>query len=284
MIKVLLAMLLFGCMAVAEEPKVISLWPGVAPGSERWTQKEGEIKVPADPGPRIVNVTHPSLTVFLPPPAAANGTAVIICPGGGFFRLAIEHEGYAAARWLNSIGVAAFVLKYRVMQTGDAGEKDPAVMEARKREVLPLALADAQQAIRLVRKRAAEWGIAPNRIGILGFSAGGYYADAVALNHDSESRPDFVGSVYAVAQDDFTVPKDAPPLFLAQANDDKFVDPETGSVRLYLAWRKAGIPVELHVFGHGGHGFGMYRKGLPVDAWSDLFRTWLDAQGLLKAR
>jgi acetyl esterase/lipase len=147
-----------------------------------------------------------------------------------------------------------------------------------------LALADAQQAIRLVRKRAAEWGIAPDRIGIMGFSAGGYYADAVALQHDSESRPDFVGSIYAVAQDDFTVPKDAPPLFLAQANDDGSVDPANSSVRLYLAWRKSGIPVELHIYAGGGHGFGMYKKGTLVDDWTERFRAWLDSQGLLKAK
>jgi acetyl esterase/lipase len=284
MIKVLAVLMLLSGIAMAEEPKVISLWPGVAPGSESWTQKESEITVPQDPGHRIVNVTRPTLTVFLPPAATANGTAIVVCPGGGFRRLAVEHEGYAAARWLNTIGVTAFVLKYRVMQTGDAGENDPAVMEARKREVIPLALADAQQAIRIVRKRAAEWGIARDRIGIMGFSAGGYFADAVALQHDSNSRPDFVGSIYAVPQDDFTVPKDAPPLFLAQANDDTWADPVNGSVRLYSAWRKAGIQAELHVYASGGHGFGMYKKGAPVDDWSDRFRAWLDAQGLLTRR
>lgn len=260
---------------------MIALWPGVAPGSENWRQKEGEITVPQDPGHRIVNVTRPTLTVFLPPAAMANGTAVIVCPGGAFRRLAIEHEGYAVARWLNSQGVTAFVLKYRVMQTGDAGEQNPAIMEARKREVIPLGLADAQQAIRLVRKRAAEWGIAPERIGMIGFSAGGYYADAVALQHDDESRPNFVGAIYGVAQDNITVPKDAAPLFLVHANDDEAVDPATSGIRMYLAWRKAGIPVELHVYATGGHGFGMYKKGKPTDDWSERFRVWLDGQGFL---
>jgi acetyl esterase/lipase len=282
MIRIFPLLLLLTAVALPEEPKVIPLWPGAAPGSEGWTQREDEITVPQDPAPRIRNVTRPTLTVFLPPASAANGTAVVICPGGAFRRLAIEHEGYAVARWLNSFGVAAFVLKYRVMRTGDAGEQDPAVMAARKREVIPLALADAQQAMRLVRQRATEWGVAPNRIGIMGFSAGGYFAGAVALRHDAESRPDFAAAIYGVAPDDLTVPKDAPPLFLAQANDDPAVDPAGSSLRLYSAWKQAGIPVELHIYGSGGHGFGMYKKGLPTDDWCDRFRRWLEARGLLK--
>jgi acetyl esterase/lipase len=282
MIKVLLLLVLLSGIVYADEPKVIPVWPGIAPGSERWTQQEDEITVPQDPGRRVRNVTRPTMTVFLPPASAGNGTAVVICPGGGFRRLAVDHEGYAVAHWLNSLGVAAFVLKYRVMRTGDAGDEDPAVVATRKREVIPLALADVQQATRLVRKHAVEWGIARDRVGVLGFSAGGYLADAAALQHDDESRPDFVGSIYAVAQDDFTVPRDAPPLFVVNANDDPVVDPVNGAVRLYAAWRKAGIPVELHVYASGGHGFGMYKKGSPADDWCERFRQWLGAQGFLK--
>ena len=186
-----LTAVLLAAAAFAAEPKVIPLWPGAAPGSEDWTQKESEAVGPQDDLRRVSNITLPTLTVYLPSPASANGTAVIVCPGGGFRILAIDHEGHEVARWLNSLGIAAFVLKYRVMRTGDPDEKNPAVMAERRKSLVPLAVTDGQQAVRLVRSRAAEWGIAPNRIGIMGFSAGGYVTAAVALGQNADSRPDF---------------------------------------------------------------------------------------------
>lgn len=268
--------------AFAAEPTVIPLWPAAAPGSEAWPQKEDESVGPNDTIRRVRNVTRPTLTVYLPERSRANGTAVVICPGGGFRILAVDHEGHEVARWLNSLGVAAFVLKYRVMRTGDADEKNPAVMAERRREAIPMALADGQQAVRLVRSKAAGWGIARDRIGIMGFSAGGYVAAAVALDHDTASRPDFAAPVYPVVPDSITVPADAAPLFLVHADDDKAVHPVKNTIRLYSAWKAAGMPAELHIYSRGGHGFGMRKQSIPVDSWTERLRDWLDAQGLLK--
>lgn len=277
-----LSVLLLVAAASAAEPKVISVWPGVAPGSEnsKWEEKE----VPAPDGTRrVTNVTHPTLTVYLPDAGTATGTAVIICPGGGFRQLAIDHEGVDLARYLNSRGVTAFVLKYRLMQTGDPDEKDAAKMAERRKVTVPLAIADGEQAMRLVRSRAAEWGLAKDRIGIVGFSAGGYVAAAVTTHHDAESRPSFSVLLYPGTPEDISVPSDVPPVFLVQADDDKTVPPLEHSIHLYESWKKAGVPAELHIYSRGSHGFGMHKKSLPVDTWPDRLRDWLDLQGLLKA-
>jgi acetyl esterase/lipase len=267
---------LFTTAALAAEPKVIPLWPGVAPGSENANYQE------QDNSNVVTNVTRPTLTAYFPDAASATGTAVIICPGGGFRRLMFDYEGSDMARWLNSLGVAGFVLKYRLTRTGDPDDRVPAVMERRKTEVFPLMVADGQQAIRVVRAHAADWGISPDRIGIAGFSAGGYVTAAVALQHDSGSRPNFAAPIYAFTTGDLTPPADAPPLFLVHANDDTSLPPLAHTIRLYEAWNKARIPVELHIYAHGGHGFGMKKKGLPVDGWPDRFRDWLGEQGFLK--
>jgi acetyl esterase/lipase len=269
-------------VAGAEEPKVIPLWPGAAPGSENWNYEEQVITRPEDSVRRISNVTRPALTIYLPDPATASGTGMVICPGGGFRLLSIDNEGVYLARWLNSIGVAAFVLKYRVMRTGDDAEKDAVKMAERRKTVIPLAIADGQQAIRLVRSHAAEWGVTRDRIGIVGFSAGGYVAAAVALHHDADSRPNFAAPIYPGTPEDVSAPADAPPLFLVHADDDKTVAPIEHSIRLYEAWKKAGISAELHIYSRGGHGFGMRKRGLPVDTWVERFRDWLGVQGLLK--
>jgi acetyl esterase/lipase len=267
----------------SSEPKVLPVWPGAAPGSESWSYEEQENVGPRDGILRISNITRPTLTIYLPDPAIATGTAVVVCPGGGFRYLAFNHEGSDVAQWLNSLGVAAFVLKYRVARTGDVVEKDSAKMADRTKNVIPLAIADGQQAIRLVRSRAADWGIAKNRIGILGFSAGGYVAVGVALHHDTESRPNFAAPIYPGTPDDVTPSPDSPPIFLVHADDDKSVPANEHTVRVYEAWKKAGIPAEVHIYSKGGHGFGMRKKGLPVDTWTDRFRDWLAEQGLLKA-
>src|SRR5258708_25982811 len=188
MIRKLFFLALLAVPVFASEPKVIPLWPGAAPGSETWNYEEG---VPQEPSRPITNVTQPTLTAYFPDPSLATGTAVIICPGGGFRELWVSHEGIELAHWLNSIGVAAFILKYRVMRTGDTDVNDPAKMAERRRTVVPLAIADGQQAVRLVRSRASEWSLAKDRIGILGFSAGGYVAAAVALPDDVRRRPTF---------------------------------------------------------------------------------------------
>jgi len=178
--------------------------------------------------------------------------------------------------------VAAFVLKYRVMRTGDGEDSDAAKMAERRKTLLPLAIADGQQAVRLVRAHAQEWGIARDRIGILGFSAGGYLAAAVALHHEADSRPSFAAPIYPGTPEDVTAPPDAPPLFLVHADDDKTVPPVDHSVRLYESWKKAGIPAELHIYSRGGHGFAMRKQNLPVDTWTERLREWLTVQGLLQ--
>ncbi len=272
----------------ANQPKVIPLWPGVAPGSEGWTQQEQEVFAPQLKSRIVHNVARPTLTAFFPEASIRNGTAVIVCPGGAFHFLAIEFEGTEVATWLNSLGITAFVLKYRLVRTGDDAMqettdhlRDPAKMADLMKTLRPLVLADGQQAVRMVREHAAEWGLAPDRIGIMGFSAGGAVTAAVALQHDSASRPDFAAPVYGLAPEQVTVPEDAPPLFVVCAADDPLVPPDH-SVRLYSAWHAAGHPVELHVYAKGGHGFGMKKQVLPVDQWTDRFSDWLKAQGFLK--
>ena len=265
---------------------VIPLWPNGAPGSEGWTQVETLSTMRS--GLQVIrNVTQPTLTAYLPDPQRVTGTAVIVCPGGAFHFLAYEHEGTEVAAWLNRRGIAAFMLKYRLIRTSDDFEAE---VERRlnHREKLaehlqplaPLILADGQQAVRLVRQRAAEWGIAADRIGIMGFSAGGGMAMAVALNYDATCRPDFVAPIYAGHSGDILVPDDAPPLFLAHASDDPLIPPAV-SIAIYTAWQAAGKAAELHIYSRGSHGFGMNHQGLPVDGWIERFAEWLQAQGLL---
>jgi acetyl esterase/lipase len=272
----------------ANEPKVIPVWPGVAPGSEGWTQQEHEVFAPQLQTKIVQNVTRPTLTAFFPEASARNGTAVIVCPGGAFHFLAIEHEGTQVATWLNSLGITAFVLKYRLIRTGDNPMqettddlRDPAKMAELMKMLRPLVLADSQQAMKVVREHAADWGIAPDRIGIMGFSAGGAVTASLALQHDSASRPDFAAPIYGLAPEQFTVPEDAAPMFILCADDDPLVPPSQ-SVRLYSAWHAAGHPTELHIYAKGGHGFGMRKQGLPADHWPDRLADWLRAQGFLK--
>jgi acetyl esterase/lipase len=266
---------------------VIPLWPDGAPGSEDWTQQETESIKP--PSLKVVrNVTQPTLTAYFPDSAAANGTAVIVCPGGAFHFLSIDMEGTDVARWLNAQGVTAFVLRYRLLRTSDRfvseveeNLRDRAKMTERIKVLYPLVLADGQRAIQTVRRRASEWGVEPDRIGILGFSAGGTVAVGTALEYDPGSRPDFVAAIYGPGRDDASVPADAPPMFILCANDD--VMASSRSVRLYSEWKAADRPVELHIYSQGGHGFGMTKQGLPSDTWIERFGDWLEVQGLLDA-
>lgn len=281
--RILLGIALAAVLATARTraQQVIPLWPGAPPGSESWNYPEQVITRPEDAVRRISNVTRPTLTIYLPEASRASGTGVIVCPGGGFRWLSIDNEGVYVAQWLNSIGLAAFVLKYRVMRTGDGEESNAAKMAERRKTIVPLATADAQQALRLARAHAPEWGVGRDRIGIMGFSAGGYLAAALALHHDADTRPNFAAPVYPGTPEDVTAPADAPPLFLVQADDDKTVAPAAHALRLYQAWAQAGIPAELHIYSRGGHGFGMRKRGLPVDSWTERFRDWLALEGLL---
>lgn len=269
----------------ANRPFVLPLWPDGAPGSEDWHHSEQELENFPPFGIRIVgNVTQPSLIAYLPDPAIATGTAVIVCPGGGFHFLAIDHEGHEVAQWLNARGIAAFILKYRVAPLPAEPDEFTRELQARfsgdravwgqiMQTVIPLAVADAKQAMKIVRQRAAEWGIASDRIGIMGFSAGGRVTAGLAIDDDPATRPTFAAPIYGALWDAITVPAAAPPLFIALTTDDNLaVEP---CLNLYTAWRKAGKPVELHIYAEGGHGFGMRTQGLPVDQWIERFHEWL---------
>ncbi|MBI1784802.1 alpha/beta hydrolase fold domain-containing protein, partial [Candidatus Sumerlaeota bacterium] len=242
--------------AVAQAP-AIRIWPGPPPGSEDWAQKRTESEIGFNKDKVIHNVVDPTLTPFLPDASKANGTAIIICPGGGFRILAFDHEGVQVARWLNERGVTAFILKYRLADTGTTEEDlrkgmtelvagiakadetdkyaglkdDPITMN-----VVPLAVADGKQAIKLVRGRAAEWNIAPDRIGIMGFSAGGGVVTGVVLESDAESRPNFAAPIYGGILSGKPVAPDAPPLFVLAANDDPLAG---SSIGIASRWKAA---------------------------------------------
>jgi acetyl esterase/lipase len=268
--------------------QIIELYRGRPPGSENWTHTEQENSANLWNTRVVYNVVNPTLTVFQPETGKANGTAVVICPGGAFFALSIDSEGCDVARWLAAKGVTCFVLKYRLVEckTDDptrevmtCGPLAPVVAPAVK-----LALADGNAAIGYVRKHAPEFGINPERIGIIGFSAGGTVAVSAAMNFTAGTRPDFVAPIYAAynwAIKGNGVPADAPPAFILAASDDPLgLAPE--SVKIYQEWIAAGKSAELHLYSKGGHGFGMRQQSLPSDHWIELFADWLDAQGLLK--
>jgi acetyl esterase/lipase len=264
---------------------ILPLWPEGAKGSEGWEQVEEEVTLPG--GMRIVrNVTQPSLTVYCP--EKPNGAAVIVAPGGWWHFLVIEHEGRPVAEWLAAHGVTAFVLKYRLVRTGADVQQEVNDFKSQRSskekemgELRPLTLADAQQAVRLVRQRAAEWGVDPNRIGFMGFSAGGGVTAQVALHYTPDCRPDFAASIYAAVFQEVQAPPDAPPLFLLCANDDEMAT--RASLFLYSAWQAVNRPVELHFYAHGGHGFGMDQLGLPCDTWIERFADWMKAIGMVNA-
>jgi acetyl esterase/lipase len=260
-------------------PQALPLWPQGAPGSEsRLTEAEKVI------GANVCNVHNPTLTPYLPDAGKSTGTAVIICPGGGHSKLCLGHEGYALAEWLRERGIAAFVLKYRL-----AREKGSTYT------VQDHALADTRRALRLVRARASEWHIRADRIGILGFSAGGELAAYAAMQNDpgnkgapdaierQSSRPDFQALIYPGSTGSFKVEPGMPPVFLAAGYSDR-PDIAEGLATVYLQYKAAKIPAELHIFANAGHGFG-YRhdaKARAASRWPERLTEWLSDSGLLK--
>jgi acetyl esterase/lipase len=274
----------------ADSHEVKLLWPDGAPGAKGTADGD-----------------KPSITIYLPPKDKANGAAVVIFPGGGYGHLAMDHEGHQIAQWLNSFGVAGFIVKYRHSRSG-AGYGHPAPLQ------------DAQRAIRTVRSNAKKWDLDPNRIGIIGFSAGGHLASSAGTHFKqrySEAkdeidragcRPDFMILMYPVASftESFThkgsrrnllgenpdaklvwslsnekqVTSETPPTFLVHANDDKPVPPEN-SIYFYLALKKANVPAELHIYEKGGHGFGPGVGKGPVSSWMLRCSDWMRGRGLL---
>ncbi|MEJ2147489.1 MAG: alpha/beta hydrolase [Acidobacteriota bacterium] len=272
----------------APRAESILLWPGGAPGAVGDT-----------------DLDKPDLTLYPAHGPNVTRTAVVICPGGGYAHLAIGHEGHDVARWFNSIGVSAFVLKYRLGM----------------RYHYPAQLQDVQRALRYVRAHSSDWGVDPQRIGVMGFSAGGHLASTAGTHFDSgdsnssdaidrqSSRPDFMILIYPVITltDEYThqgskhyllgenpdpalvellsnekqVTKDTPPTFLIHADDDTTVPPQN-SILFYLALKKAGVRAEMHIFRHGGHGFGLAPRDAVLGAWPGLLRNWLLDSGLLR--
>lgn len=267
----------------------IRLHEGPAPGSETWTHEECASFSEAFQTEVVTNVVVPTLTPVLP--ERGTETAVVVAPGGGYFALSINSEGFDVARWLAERGVAAFVLKYRLVPTGDDaiaefGEKvasDPDLVGEDIDEVAPLAAADGETAMRLVRDRAAEFDVRADRVGFMGFSAGGNVAMRVAYTRDDRARPDFLAPIYAAGRGlDLTdPPSGSAPMFVVAATDDQ-LGLASDAVKIYERWRSAELPAELHVYARGGHGFGMRTQGLPSDTWIDRFGDWLVSAGLME--
>jgi acetyl esterase/lipase len=276
--------------ASAQEVKqtVINLWPSVAPGSEQW--KQPETVLGSGDMERIVNVTTPTLTAYLPDSSTATGTAVIIAPGGGFIFLGINSEGHDVAKWLVARGIAAFVLKYRTVQIEGQNEAQlnqsgGARFGAQLRNLALIAedgkygIADGIQAVKVVRAHAAEWGISPNRIVFTGFSAGGMITEFTAIQPDA--RPNYAAPIYGAPFPAVPpIPQGLPPFFMAMAQDDTLAGKYI--VNFYDALKTAGYKPEFHIYSSGGHGWGMRKQGKTSDHWIDEFYYWLEAQGLTR--
>jgi acetyl esterase/lipase len=275
----------------------LDVWPDHAPGEVGTIGKEEATTTTLPDGTmvitRVTNVSKPTLTVCCPEATKNTGAAVLVFPGGGYTFLSWDHEGEQVANWLNSLGVTAAILKYRVPRR-----------EGTPKEVRPIQpLFDAQRAVSLVRAKAADWGVDPKRIGVLGFSAGGHLAAWVSTSFDKRAydpvdardatscRPDFAiliypGNVLKQGTDELSpeirVTSQTPPCFLSHSGDDKAVDAKS-TVSMYLALRQAGVLAELHVYTTGGHGFGLRPTGKPAATWPLRCEDWLRDMGILKA-
>lgn len=266
----------------------VRIWPGAAPGTEDWTGEEtsGQTQVPAGTIQIRSNVTTPTLTVVRPAAGRANGTAMLVLPGGVFSVLAWDLEGTEVARWLAERGITAFVLKYRVRPPQlPPGQAPPTSLDELVRVLEPgrrIAVADAGRAVRFLRAHAGQYGIRPDRIGMIGFSAGAIATVGAALQQDAGARPDFAGSIYGMTMmQSPAVPQGAPPLFIVHAQDDTTIPP-TGSTELFTLWTSARRPAELHIYARGGHGFGVRPSDLPVARWPQALEAWLGALGMLQ--
>lgn len=271
----------------AARHETVRLWPGAAPGTESWTGPEAEVDAELPTAGKvhiITNVTAPTLTLVRPRPGTANGTAMLVVPGGAFRALAWDLEGIEIANWLAVRGITAFVLKYRVRPPTDApaGAERFEDWARRTRRAREIADADARQAMRFVRGNAARYGIAPNRIGMIGSSAGAMTVMDVASSTDAASRPDFAVPVYGAVLSDELPPADAPPLFIVAAQDDPKT-PVGKSVEIFERWTQAGRPAELHLYERGGHAFGLRAHRLPADHWGMGLEAWLLSHGLVGA-
>ena len=276
--------------AKAAEPTVVKLWPGKAPGEtkdigpEKYIEaKKGQLEVK-----RLSNVSEPTIAIYSPPKDKNTGVVVVVAPGGGYSILAIEHEGTDVCDWLNSQGITAVLLKYRVPRREMQSPDNLAMIQ------------DAQRAVSLVRSKQVELGVDPTRVGMLGFSAGGHLTACACLtkkrmyegvdkaDETFSHEPNFGILVYpggvidkgGALKPEFEVKKDSPPMFFAHSSDDN-VSSEN-SVALYLALKKNNVPAELHLYASGGHGYGMKKTEHPCAKWPDRAAEWMKARGLLE--
>lgn len=300
---ILLGLFLVAGPASAATPLVIDLWAGTAPdetgtiGPERVRMspklERRQVEV-TEPSRMITGVTQPTITIYSPTKATNNGTAVLIFPGGGYWDLYWELEGEEVAAWLNSLGATGIIVKYRVPRRRDEPEGQPARRP----------LQDAQRAMSLVRNRASEWGINPQRIGVIGFSAGGHLALATATRFEKRTyesvdqvdqtscRPDFAVAAYSgylKAKDanelapGLNIASGTPSIFLVHGGDD-IISPPEHSVVMYLALRQAGIPTELHIYAGTTHDFGVRPSVRPFGQWTDTCVRWLRSIGFLEGK
>jgi endo-1,4-beta-xylanase len=269
--------------AAADRPQ-IGLWATTPPGSEGKTARE-MVATNASGDITVWNVHQPSITPYLPADGQFTGTAVLVIPGGGHRNLAITHEGYNVGEWLSQRGIAAFVLKHRLARESNSTYR-----------IEVESLADAQRAMRLIRSRAVEWNINPKRVGALGFSAGGELVNLLCARADvgqpgaadpierQSSRPDFQALIYPGRSGDIQPTRDYPPVFLACSFTDR-KDISEGLAEVYLRFKRAGVPAELHIYSTGGHGFGLRASNRrPVGAWATRFHDWMGDSGLLPNR
>ncbi|HEX8395706.1 MAG TPA: alpha/beta hydrolase [Longimicrobium sp.] len=270
------AVLHLSAIGEAAAQQVVNLWPGAPPGTEHWTHRERVIEgTPV--GTVVFDVSTPTLTILLPEPGKATGAAVIIASGGAFVAQAISLEGFSVAERLRERGIAAFVLKYRTIEKNFEGVP-PMNMDS----VGQYGIADGIQALRVVRSRAAEWGVRPDRVGMIGFSAGAMVTSAALLQADSAARPSFAAMMYGAPFGVMpAIPSRLPPMFMAWAQDDAVA--LAPILRFHDALRAAGHRPEVHIFSGGGHGFGMKRQGTSSDYWPDAFFHWLEAGGFIPA-
>lgn len=237
----------------------------------------------------VTNVSVPTMEVFRPASEISNGTAVVIAPGGGLYALSIDSEGNDVAKWLNKKGITAFVLKYRLVPTGEDGVQEansagPKILE-NVAPILPLAVEDGLKAVAEIRTNAQLYSVNPNKIGFMGFSAGGAVTMGVALKASPENRPDFIVPVYPwmTVVGNYDVPTDAAPMLIVCASDDP-LQLAPASIDLYSAWLKAGKSAGLHMYAKGGHGFGMKKQNLPSDKWIERFYEWSLAEGITEPK
>jgi acetyl esterase/lipase len=259
----------------------IAIWPGSPPDAQPAAAPElttvvTNPLVAGRPWKAITSVSQPAMTVYAPK-SKGNGVAVVVFPGGAYHGIAIDLEGTEVCEWIVTKGVTCVVLKYRVPNSGPES---------------PIALQDAQRTLGLVRSHAAEWHIDKNKVGVIGFSAGGHLAANLSTHFDKRAyaavdaadrescRPDFVALIYPAFLPLVTPAKEMPPMFLVQAEDDPVVD-VTNTVVFFEALKKAGVPAEMHLYAHGGHGFGLRPTNLPITRWPELAEAWLKTIGIL---